>query len=178
MIGRGKQKYAAGDKMGALSLFEDAMKQQPTKQQRQDAWYSATCVHASFGDVELAKMTLRDALEAGLDFEAALDNPDVPKLEAPTQIIIQLKKFSKAVEEARAEAKAQQAARKTTTPAPITMSMKQSPKEDIGDLFSTDIKGIDSSFAGAVRRIAILVAVCVVGYILLFNLGLKYAFPS
>ena len=33
--------------------------QKPSREQRQQALYGATCIHASFGDVEVAQTTLR-----------------------------------------------------------------------------------------------------------------------
>ncbi len=35
-------------------------------------------MHASFGDVELAQMTLRAAIEEGLDLEQAFQDPEYP----------------------------------------------------------------------------------------------------
>lgn len=40
-----------------LTLHQD-----PDNSQRQKALYSATCVHASFGDAEVAKLALRGKL--------------------------------------------------------------------------------------------------------------------
>eukprot|EP00803_Ostreobium_quekettii_P009707 evm.model.scf_2298.1 EVM.evm.TU.scf_2298.1 scf_2298:2794-9079(+) len=178
IIRRGRQKYASGDRMGALDLFEEATTKEPTTQQLQEARYCATCVHASFGDVELAKMMLRDAVDAGLDFEAALVDPEMVKMETSTQVLVQLRKFCAALSDAKSEGKSFADKAKPAPPSTVTMTMKPSPGEDIGDLLSTDIKGIDASFSGAVKRIAILLAVCIGGYILLFNLGLRYAFPE
>ena len=52
--------------------------QNPTAPQRQAALFGNTAVHASFGDVELAQMTLRAAIQEGLDFEQALQDPELP----------------------------------------------------------------------------------------------------
>ena len=115
MVAQGRAKYAAGDRMGALALFESALKQvrprhrksvvfvishlappvknsrppspnslslpssltndnpqSPSAPEAAAASWNATVVHCSFGDVELAQVTLREALAAGLDFDAAL----------------------------------------------------------------------------------------------------------
>ena len=40
--------------------------------------FGNTAVHASFGDAELAQMTLRAAIQEGLDFEQALQDPELP----------------------------------------------------------------------------------------------------
>ena len=116
LVAQGRAKYAAGDRMGALALFESALKQvrprhrksvvfvishlapppvknsrplspnslslpssltndnpqSPSAPEAAAASWNATVVHCSFGDVELAQVTLREALAAGLDFDAAL----------------------------------------------------------------------------------------------------------
>jgi hypothetical protein len=46
--------------------------QSPSAPEAAAASWNATVVHCSFGDVELAQVTLREALAAGLDFDAAL----------------------------------------------------------------------------------------------------------
>lgn len=51
--------------MGALKAFEESLNEQPTDDQRRQALYGATCVHASFGDLELAKMSLRQGVAFG-----------------------------------------------------------------------------------------------------------------
>ena len=87
-LAKGQQKYAKGDRMGALRLFEQALAQvgrklksvrrlqmicgsmiqlpqwhlhvqEPGLEDRQAALFNSTCVHASFGDVEFAQVTLR-----------------------------------------------------------------------------------------------------------------------
>jgi hypothetical protein len=57
-----RAKYEAKDLMGALKLFEDTLAADgATARQRQAALFGATAVHATFGDVELAQITLRGA---------------------------------------------------------------------------------------------------------------------
>ena len=60
----------------SLSLFPSLSPaqrpQSPSAPEAAAASWNATVVHCSFGDVELAQITLRDALAAGLDFDAAL----------------------------------------------------------------------------------------------------------
>ena len=46
--------------MGALRLWEQALGTAPTREQRLAALYNAACVHASFGDLELAQIPLKD----------------------------------------------------------------------------------------------------------------------
>lgn len=48
--------------MAAMKLYEDALGEDgATARQRQAALYGSTAVHASFGDIELAQITLRGA---------------------------------------------------------------------------------------------------------------------
>jgi hypothetical protein len=51
---------------GSASVTACHHAQDPDLRQRQVALYSATCVHASFGDAELAQVTLRGAPPASL----------------------------------------------------------------------------------------------------------------
>ena len=126
LLAEGRLKYNAGDRMGALRLWEQALDrvgraaqavhpladswgwafacwasapaarlrqrrcppQGPTQQQRVIALWNAACVHASFGDVELAQIPLKEAIFGGLDFPAALagtGDPTLVKLQASAQ---------------------------------------------------------------------------------------------
>jgi hypothetical protein len=88
--------------------------QSPTQEQRLAALYNAACVHASFGDVELAQIPLKDgeaglpavhaacwlvttyscraAIYGGLDLAAALEQQDerYVKLRASAQVGVPL----------------------------------------------------------------------------------------
>lgn len=50
-------------------LNDGCLLQDPTLKQKQVAMYGATAVHASFGDVELAQMTLRGASAASSELQ-------------------------------------------------------------------------------------------------------------
>jgi len=107
----GKDKYAKGDKMGALRLWERCLKQvrpcclslrasklrvhnydtpstdtsglqDPSLEQRQAAHFNSTAVHASFGDVELAQITLRGRMQAAA---AACRSCDLQTLKAHSE---------------------------------------------------------------------------------------------
>ncbi|KAF5829415.1 hypothetical protein DUNSADRAFT_16097 [Dunaliella salina] len=93
LLEQARGKYKSGDRMTALRLFEQTLEQdsleasqrQPAiwgqladsleASQRHAAMWGQLAVHSSFGDVELAQMVLRDAVQAGLDFEAAQQDP-------------------------------------------------------------------------------------------------------
>jgi len=92
----GRSLYLSGDRMGALRKFEEALSDpNVTLDQKQEALYSSTCCHATFGDVELAKILLRQGiLEAGLDWDDATTRDGWVPLVASTQCKIQLRTFS------------------------------------------------------------------------------------
>lgn len=46
--------------MGALKQWEQVLQQEPSLEQRRAALFNAACVHASFGDLELAQIPLKD----------------------------------------------------------------------------------------------------------------------
>ena len=61
----------------------------------------------AFGDVETAQITLRGAVQSGLDFKAAVESPssvdpNLVKLQASQQVLIRLRKFSDAAARAAA----------------------------------------------------------------------------
>ena len=90
------------------------VRQAPSQEQRQAAFFNSTAVHASFGDIELAQITLRgavrlcpdsvyapkrhytlltipslrrtDGIGAGLDFDAALKDPAMVKFQGSPQV--------------------------------------------------------------------------------------------
>ncbi|GMH44648.1 hypothetical protein BSKO_12600 [Bryopsis sp. KO-2023] len=170
LISQGVEKYNSGDRMGALSKFDAALTQSPSKKERQLAAYNSTCVHASFGDIELARFTLRDALNTGLDFEAALQDPEFLKFETSPQILIQLKRFSQSYEKSKNEVATKE------TPPEVKSFFDQA--DDVSDLLSTEITDMDTSIWGIVRRVLILLVIGVVMFIVLFYAGLEYAFPK
>ena len=97
LIEAGIEKYNALDRMAAINLFEKASSptSNPTEEELQTALLGATCSHAYFGDIELAKVTLRAAVEAGLDYETAMADPACPfQLEASSQARVQLREIA------------------------------------------------------------------------------------
>jgi hypothetical protein len=165
--------------MGAVMLYEKALKRDPTIEQRREALYHSTCAHAYAGDLEFAQVTLRDAIVAGLDFEAALQDPDLVKLQASQQVMIQLRKFAQKVQRGQqqggdAEAEAASVPRKSRAPT----SQRISLNSDASQLLGTDMTGIDTSVGGVIKRVALLLLVLSALGIVLFFVGFKYAFPE
>eukprot|EP00192_Tetraselmis_astigmatica_P018905 CAMPEP_0117671922 /NCGR_PEP_ID=MMETSP0804-20121206/13617_1 /TAXON_ID=1074897 /ORGANISM="Tetraselmis astigmatica, Strain CCMP880" /LENGTH=252 /DNA_ID=CAMNT_0005480465 /DNA_START=58 /DNA_END=816 /DNA_ORIENTATION=+ len=177
----GKAFYTAGNRMGAMRCFEEALEEGPTPEQRQAALYNIICCHASFGDVELAQITLRDAINAGLNFEAALEaavaNPNYVPFASSKQAKIQLKKF------AETYAKSVAANARTKTAAPPVMGGKVIEKrsvqeilgtKDVSGMTSTELTGIDTSVGGIVARVLGLVVVLILSGVAAYFIGLDY----
>ncbi|KAK9841165.1 hypothetical protein WJX74_001299 [Apatococcus lobatus] len=176
-IAAGKEKYKGGDRMGALKLFEDAVNQDPSVPERQSAHYHAMCVHASYGDVELAQISLRSGLNAGMDFEAALSNPDNLKMQASPQIAVQLKRFAAAAKKIKSALQPEGSARKSgggSSGGQQSTSSGPAPSAaDISSLFDTEKTGLDTSILGIARRVAILLLLLSALGTGLFFIGLK-----
>ncbi|KAL3155843.1 hypothetical protein ABBQ32_012853 [Trebouxia sp. C0010 RCD-2024] len=175
LVAKGQKKYDSGDRMGALKLWEQALSRDPTVEDRQAALFNSTCVHASFGDVEFAQVTLRDAINCGLDFEDAMRSSDYVKLNSSPQVIIQLRKFAQAAKRIKdavgTEASAPRLAKAVTK--------GEIKPGDLSDILGTEIRdGMDTSAFGILRRVLIIILVAVVGGTALFFLGLKFAFPE
>ncbi|CAG9467882.1 unnamed protein product [Pedinophyceae sp. YPF-701] len=200
-LDEGRKLFDAGDRMGAIRMYDEVIEAGPTPEQVQEALYSATCCHASFGDIELAKMTLRDAVAAGLDFEAAVKNEEWVPLIASTQCKIQLRNFSKAVakqtragagpatDEQKAMQKSQGITPKRQAPAyKPSLSGDASLQDrlrdanergDVSELLATDMgEGLDTSLGAIARRVAILLLVLTVSGVVMWYAGLALLFPQ
>ncbi|DBB03583.1 hypothetical protein WJX82_006743 [Trebouxia sp. C0006] len=175
LVAKGQEKYDKGDRMGALRLWEQALKKDPTIEDRQAALFNSTCVHASFGDVEFAQVTLRDAINCGLDFETAMKSGDYVKLNSSPQVIIQLRKFAQAANRIKA------AVGTEASPPQLAKAVSKGDIKpgDLSDILGTEIRGgMDTSAFGIIRRVLLIIVVAVVGGTALFFLGLKFAFPE
>lgn len=174
----GKVKYESGDRMGALKLWEEVPRNDPDEQQRLAALYNCTCVHACFGDVELAQITLRDAVLQGLDFKNVIQNPSefdeyAVNFIASQQVLIRLKKFSEAALKAASSGGVQQ-----RMSAPSARRSRDLMQEDLTSVLETDMTGIDTSIMGIVKRVLVLLVVLSAAGVGLWLLGLEYLFPD
>lgn len=165
-------KYQAGDRFGALQLWEQALRHDPDIEERKTALYNSTAVYASAGDLELAKMTLREAIQLGLDFQATSQgqgSPGCVDLRASQQVLIQLRKFNEATLKAMST---------PSTPGTYKGKVVTSAKS-LSEIFdSEEVGGVDTSIAGVATRVAlVLVALSALG-VLLFRMGLQFAFPE
>jgi tetratricopeptide (TPR) repeat protein len=187
-------KYDAGDRLAALRLWEKALRSDPDQDERLAALFNSTAVYASTGDLELARMSLREAVQLGLDYNATCQgngDPRCVEMRASQQMLIQLRKFNEAVLKAMAS--------KTATPSPppgMRSSMKKNTSDsyirrssssnskklrdnadDLTNILETDMEGLDTSILGVVKRVTlVLLALSVLG-VGLFFYGLKYLTP-
>ncbi|KXZ52326.1 hypothetical protein GPECTOR_10g958 [Gonium pectorale] len=175
ILAKAKAKYEEGDRLQAMKLYEDVMNEDPTLEQKQASLFGQTAVHASFGDVELAQMTLREALRIGLDFQKALEDPVNVQMVTSPQITIQLGRFAKQVQIAMAN--------RPPTERPYgSPSRRQGMKAQDLDAILGSAKGdtaeVDTSVGGIARRVAIVLLVGVGLGVGLWFLGLEYLFPK
>ena len=203
LIEAGIEKYNALDRMAAINLFEKASSptSNPTEEELQTALLGATCSHAYFGDIELAKVTLRAAVEAGLDYETAMADPACPfQLEASSQARVQLREIARKAVAQRDSAAAAAAAAAASLPTfpdrgggaaepAARPSGSNLPPLDLSNpgvragnappgLETVEIKGMDASPIAVVKRVGKLVVVMAVVFGVLFAAGLQYAFPT
>lgn len=177
LLDDGRKKWDAGDRMGALNLWESALKLNPTIEQRLVALYNATAVHASFGDIELAQITLRDAVQNGLDFQKVLEDPEsidpsMVQLKASQQVLIRLKRFAQATEKAS----------KSASQPPMSSGVKSKVssgvlRSDLSEILETDMQGIDTSALGILKRVVLVILALSALGVGLWFFGLKYLSP-
>ncbi|MEW5302450.1 MAG: hypothetical protein WDW36_005235 [Sanguina aurantia] len=175
----GKERYAAKDLMPALKHFEDVLSADPTTKQKQASWFGATAVHASFGDVELAQITLRAGIQEGLDYAQALNDPGMLKINTSTQVMIQLRKFNEASLAAR-DIRALNPKAASPGSRPISRNAEKQDM-DLASLIGSaksDEAEVDTSVPAIIKRVFLLLLLGVVGGTVLFFLGLEYAFPK
>lgn len=187
LLSAGLEKYVAGDKMGALNYWEDCLNKSPSPEDRLAALWNSMCVHAYFGDAEVAQISLREAVALGLDFENGLKqtDPRFVRLQASAQVIIQLRRFSVATAKAMAAAESSSATsaagtkQRVGTAAAGSSKAYRTPsmKDDVSDLTQTDMIGLDTSVLGVVRRVAVLLLALIGLGVALFYFGLQYTFP-
>ncbi|GBF90005.1 hypothetical protein Rsub_02711 [Raphidocelis subcapitata] len=192
LLARAHERYSSKDLMAAMKLYEDVVNEDgATTRQKQAALYGSTAVHASFGDIELAQITLREGLKYGLDFEQALADPDLPDLMTSPQMLIQLRRFNTTAQSAitsRAGARQQQiqaaALQRAARVAGGGLGLGSglplgggSPLGDLGSILGTPSSSsteIDTSLMGVLRRVLGLVVVLTLLGVGLFYLGLEY----
>lgn len=165
--------------MGALKLYEDVCDdKEATTVQKQRAWFGATAVHACFGDVELAQITLREAVKTGLDFEQALDDPDMVQIQTSTQILLQLRKFNQRAQAALINRPAPPRMAASRPWAEVAAAPSGQDLSSILGSATSDQAAIDTSVPAILRRVALVLLVGVLLGTGLFFAGLEFLFPK
>ncbi|GIL77625.1 hypothetical protein Vretimale_6804 [Volvox reticuliferus] len=174
ILEKAKTKYKEGDRLQAMKLYEDVLNEEPTQEQKRAALFGVTAVHAAFGDVELAQMTLREALRNGLDYEKALEDPTYVQMVTSPQITIQLRRFSQQVQNAMAN--------RPSTERPYGAGRSRpTGGQDLDAILGSagsDQAEVDTSIGGIARRVALVVLAGVLMGTALWFLGLEYLFPK
>ncbi|KAI8474722.1 MAG: hypothetical protein J3K34DRAFT_118347 [Monoraphidium minutum] len=190
LLARANDRYRSKDLMAAMKLYEDVLGEDGvTTRQKQAAFYGSTAVHASFGDIELAQITLREGIRNGLDFEQALSDPDLPDFVTSPQMLIQLRRFNGTAQGAlaaranRAQAMARGgggggggggAARGGGIAGVGGGALKQDPLGSIIGSSTSDVAGVDTSIGAVIRRVLLLLLALTGLGVGLFYLGLEY----
>lgn len=179
LLAQAKAKYERGDRMTAMKLYEDVLKEGPTPSQRLAALYGCTAVHASFGDIELAQMTLRDAVREGLDYDKAVEDPANVTIVASPQVTIQLRRFAAQTVKAMASRPAPAPPRPSYSRSSSSSSGSSMPDMDafVGSAKSEQAE-VDTSIPAIIKRVALLLLVGLGLGTALFFLGLEYLFPK
>ncbi|KIZ05308.1 hypothetical protein MNEG_2655 [Monoraphidium neglectum] len=141
--------------MAAMKLYEDVLAQDGvTTRQKQAALFGSTAVHASFGDIELAQITLREGIRNGLDFDQALADPDLPDFVTSPQMLIQLRRFNQTAQGALAARSSRAVQRQRiggTSSAGAGAGAGTGLNQDIGGMFgssTSDTAQVDTSVIG------------------------------
>eukprot|EP00892_Ulva_mutabilis_P006777 jgi/Ulvmu1/4471/UM002_0196.1 len=175
------EKLQYNDRMGALREYEKALKDSTLDAAvRRTLLYNSCCIHAAFGDLELAQVPLREAIGLGLDLEQALQSPEpgMLKLKASQQVVIALKRFAKTVGKITKErAEYNPVKGMQLTPAGVRTAMSQ---EDISNLVGTEMKGagMDKTLSGILKRVALLLLTLIGLGAGLYVVGLQLLFPD
>ncbi|GLC41098.1 hypothetical protein PLESTB_000943000 [Pleodorina starrii] len=180
ILAKAKAKYKEGDRLQAMKLFEDVLNEECTIEQKRAALFGVTAVHAAFGDVELAQMTLREGLRNGLEYEKALEDPTYVQMVTSQQITIQLRRFAQQAQIAMANRPPTERPYGSAASAASRRS-RPSGGQDLDSILgsaSGDTAEVDTSIGGIVRRVALVILVGVLMGTALWFLGLEYLFPK
>mmetsp|Transcript_5185 Transcript_5185/g.10601 ORF Transcript_5185/g.10601 Transcript_5185/m.10601 type:complete len:237 (-) Transcript_5185:167-877(-) len=165
-----KSLYRQGERMQALKLMEQVDLQSASAEEQKALLYNMGCCHTAFGDIESAQVNLRAAINLGLDFEDALQNPEYIKMEAAAQLRIQLKRFAKSVKVKDKGPLKGKASRPMNDPnRPGYRPSSENPLEDV-----EGVGGIDTSVKAVAIRVVVVVTVSIVAFIGLFVFGLQF----
>ena len=153
----GRAMYERGDRMNGFKTFERALDGGDgtmTAETRRELCYCAMCCSAAFGDVETAKMYLREMQAYGLDFEDALVSGGRMKMESSALMKNQLKKFAAGEGKSFGTVQREAYERDKAASAPAT------PPTSVRGLADLDISSdTDESVEAIVKRVGLLLLV-------------------
>ena len=183
LLDEGKQFYALGERMAALKLFEEALRSDEQlvlpPLLRRELRYSAGCCHAAFGDIELAWMNLREAVELGLPYASWETEPGLMRMEASAQMRIQLRKYAEGkIKSSGSYAREQFNEKKRAAAAALGEgAAREEPgaKKTAAQYAFQDLEvasDTDESFVAIAKRVGLLLLVAGGGGVLLYLGGL------
>jgi hypothetical protein len=170
----GRARYEAGDRMNGLKAFERALESEDgmSLETRRELCYCAMCCSAAFGDVESAKMYLREMQACGLDFETAIADPTMMRMESSALMKNQLKKFAAGEGKSFGTVQREQYERDKANAAPT-------PATSVSGLRDLEISSdTDESVEAIVKRVGILIVLSAVGFVALFKGGMGIMEPG
>jgi hypothetical protein len=130
------------------------------------------CCSAAFGDVESAKMYLREMQACGLDFETAIADPTMMRMESSALMKNQLKKFAAGEGKSFGTVQREQYERDKANAAPT-------PATSVSGLRDLEISSdTDESVEAIVKRVGILIVLSAVGFVALFKGGMGIMEPG
>lgn len=174
LLRRGRATYEAGERMNGYKMFEKALGMDDASlETRRELCYCAMCCNAAFGDVETAKMYLREMQAYGLDFEDALVSGGRMKMESSALMKNQLKKFAAGEGKSFGTVQREAYERDKAASAPAT------PPTSVRGLADLDISSdTDESVEAIVKRVGLLLVVSAAGFAALFAGGMGIMQPG
>ena len=175
LLAEGRSLYERGERMQGYKLFEKALSEDArgtSTETRAELLYCAMCCNAAFGDVETAKMYLREMQMFGLDFEYAMQDSGLMKMESSALMKNQLKKFAAGEGKSFGTVQREQYERDKAAAAPL-------PPTNVRGLADLEISSdTDESVEAIVKRVGALVALSIVGFVALFKGGMSIMEPG
>jgi len=159
--------------MDGYKMFEKALARDDlTLEERRELNYCAMCCVAAFGDVEAAKMYMREMEACGLRFDDALADPGRMRMETSALMRNQLKKFAAGEARSVGAVRKEQFERERANEGATSTS-------SVSGLRDLDISSdTDESIEAIVKRVGILIALSIVGFAALFNAGMGIMQPG
>jgi hypothetical protein len=163
--------------MNGYKMFERALDMPVSSMEtRAELCYCAMCCNAAFGDVETAKMWLREMQAYGLDFEDSLVDGSLMRMESSALMKNQLKKF--AAGEGKSSGTVQREAYERDKAAQAAAGIV-GPATTVRGLADLEISSdTDESVEAIIKRVGLLLVLSVAGFAALFTGGMSIMEPG